>query len=145
MTSSCSLMFCFEQRAHVIPLQRRKTKSESWRKTPSIGLKVRNDIDGWSLDNWNKQSLSFYHVFCQHDDVIKWKLFQRYWSFRREIHRSPVDSLPKASDAELWRFLWICAWTNGWANTRDAGDLRRNRAYYDVTVMITRLHNAAAM
>ena len=38
-----------------------------------------------------------------------------------------------------WRgavtFSLICAWTNGWANDRDAGDLRCNRAYYDVTVM----------
>ena len=25
--------------------------------------------------------------------------------------------------------------TNGWVNNRDAGDLRRYRAYYDVTVM----------
>ena len=31
-------------------------------------------------------------------------------------------------------FFSICAWPNGWANTRDAGDLRRNRAHYDVIV-----------
>ena len=30
----------------------------------------------------------------------------------------------------------ICAWTNSWGNSRDACDLRRNRAHYDVTVMI---------
>ena len=29
-------------------------------------------------------------------------------------------------------------WTNGWANNRDAGDLRRHGAHYDVTVMRTR-------
>ena len=29
-----------------------------------------------------------------------------------------------------------CAWTNSWANNRDAGDLRRNRANYDVAVML---------
>ena len=33
------------------------------------------------------------------------------------------------------RFLLICARTNGWENHRDAGDLRRHRAHYDVTVM----------
>ena len=33
----------------------------------------------------------------------------------------------KASDAELWIY--------GWANNREAGDLRRYRAHYDVTVM----------
>ena len=29
----------------------------------------------------------------------------------------------------------ICAWTNGWANNQDAGDLRRHGAHCDVTVM----------
>ena len=42
--------------------------------------------------------------------------------------------LTKASDAELWYFLWT-AWTNGWANYREASYLRRQRANYDVTVM----------
>ena len=32
-------------------------------------------------------------------------------------------------------FSLICAWTNIWANSRDAGDLRRHRFHYDVTVM----------
>ena len=40
------------------------------------------------------------------DDVIKWKPFARYWPFERGIYWSPVDSLTKASDAELWCFLW---------------------------------------
>ena len=29
----------------------------------------------------------------------------------------------------------ICVWTNAWVNNRDAGDLRRYRVHYDVTVM----------
>ena len=33
-------------------------------------------------------------------------------------------------------FYLICAWTNGWVNNRDAGDLRRHWAQYDVTVMV---------
>ena len=41
----------------------------------------------------------------------------------------------KASDAELWCFLLICAWINGWVNNREAGDLRRHHTHYDVTVM----------
>ena len=32
-------------------------------------------------------------------------------------------------------FSLICAWINGWANDREAGDLRRHRAHYDVIVM----------
>ena len=31
--------------------------------------------------------------------------------------------------------FFICAWINGWVNNRVAGDLRRRRAHYDVTVM----------
>ena len=36
-----------------------------------------------------------------------------------------------------WALLFslIYARTNGWANSRDAGDLRRHRAHYDVTAM----------
>ena len=32
-------------------------------------------------------------------------------------------------------FLWSAPWLKGWVNNREAGDLRRHRAYYDVTVM----------
>ena len=41
----------------------------------------------------------------------------------------------KASDAELWCFLWSAPRINGWVNNGEAGDLRRYRAHYDVTVM----------
>ena len=38
-----------------------------------------------------------------------------------------------------WRgalmFSLICAWINDWANNGEAGDLRRHRTHYDVTVM----------
>ena len=29
----------------------------------------------------------------------------------------------------------ICTWTNGWSNSRDAGDLRRHHVHYAVAVM----------
>ena len=32
-------------------------------------------------------------------------------------------------------FSLICAWINGWVNNGEAGDLRRQRAHYDITVM----------
>ena len=32
-------------------------------------------------------------------------------------------------------FSLICVWINGWVNKREAGDLRRYRTHYDVTVM----------
>ena len=60
--------------------------------------------------------------------------FQRYWSFVKGIHRSPVDPPHKGQLRGALKFL-ICAWTKGWANNRDADDLRRHRAHYDVAVM----------
>ena len=33
--------------------------------------------------------------------------------------------------------FFICFWLNGSVNNRKAGDLRRYRAHYDVTVMLT--------
>ena len=68
--------------------------------------------------------------------VIKWKHFPRYWPFVRGIHRWPVDRPHKGQWRGALMFSLICAWTNGWANNRDAGDLRRYCAHYDVTVMI---------
>ena len=59
------------------------------------------------------------------DDVIKRKYFPRYWPIVREIHRSPVNTLTKASDAGLWYFRWSAfslVWINSWVNDRQAGD-----------------------
>ena len=70
-----------------------------------------------------------------HDDVIKWKHFPRYWPFVRGIHRSPVNSPHKSQWRGALMFSFISARINGWVNNRDAGDLRRIRPHYDVTVM----------
>ena len=32
-------------------------------------------------------------------------------------------------------FYLICAWINGGVNSREAGELRRHHAHYDITVM----------
>ena len=71
------------------------------------------------------------------DDVIKWKHFPRYWAFVRGIHRSPVNSPQKGQRRGALKFFLICAWENDWVNNREAGDLSRYRAHYDVTVMIS--------
>ena len=70
-----------------------------------------------------------------HDDVIKWKYFPRYWPFVRGIHRSPVNSPHKGQWRGALMFTLICARINGWVNDREAGDLRRYCAHYDVIVM----------
>ena len=75
-------------------------------------------------------------IYTNHDDVIKWKHFPRYWPFLRGIHRSPVNSPHKGQWRGALMFSLICVWINGWVNNREAGDLRRHRAHYDVSVMI---------
>ena len=70
-----------------------------------------------------------------HDDVIYWKHFPRYWPFVRGTHRLPVNSPHKGQwHGALMTFSLICASVNGWVNNREAGDLRRHHAHYDVTV-----------
>ena len=63
------------------------------------------------------------------------KTFPRYCPFVREIQWSPVNSPHKGPWRGALVFSLICTWTNGWVSNRDAGDLRRHRAHYDVTVM----------
>ena len=71
-----------------------------------------------------------------YDDVITWKHFPRYWPFVCGNHQPPVNSPHKVQWRGALMFSLIFAWMNGWVNNRDASDSRRNRAHYDVTVMI---------
>ena len=64
-----------------------------------------------------------------HDDVTNGNIV------RVTGHRLPVDSPHKGQCSGTSMFSLICALTNDWAKTRDAGHLRRHRAYYDVTVI----------
>ena len=77
----------------------------------------------------------------EHDDVIKWKHIPRYWLFVRGIHRSPVNSPNKGQWRGALIFSLVSTETIGWVSNRDAGDLRRHRAHYEVIVM--RLLNGA--
>ena len=72
----------------------------------------------------------------QHDDVINWKHFPLYWPFVRGIHWSPVNSPHKGQWRGALMFSLICVWVNGWVNNREAGDLRRYCAHYDVTLKL---------
>ena len=105
------------------------------------------------------------NIACEHDDVIKCKdsallascagnsllnIYMSGWWWRHQMEtfsallalwagNSPVTGefpSQNASDMELWCFLSICALINGWVNNREAVDLRRHRAHYDVTIMI---------
>ena len=62
-----------------------------------------------------------------HDD----KHFRRYWPFVRGIPRSPVNSPHKGQRCGALMLSLI----HGWVNNREAGDLGRHLAHYDVIVM----------
>ena len=55
----------------------------------------------------------------------------------RGIHRSPENSLHKGQWRGALMFSLICVWIKGWVNNCEAGDLRRYRAHYDVTIMLS--------
>ena len=50
----------------------------------------------------------------------------------------PVNSPHKGQWRGALMFSLICVWINGWVNNCEAGDLRRYRTHYDVTVICYR-------
>ena len=53
----------------------------------------------------------------------------------RGTHRSPVNSPHKRQWHGALMLPFICNWINVWAKNREAGELRRHHAHYDVTTM----------
>ena len=84
------------------------------------------------------------YMYIHHPNLVimsmitssKWKHFLRY--FVMGFNRSTVDSRLKGQWRGALMLSLIFAWTNSWANNRDAVDLRRHRAHYYVTVMVCR-------
>ena len=80
----------------------------------------------------------------RHDTVSCWCYRLSWW--RQQIGKfsaclvlcdwnPPLDSPHKGQWRGAVVFSLICAWTNGWKNSRDNGNLRRHRDHYDVIVM----------
>ena len=51
------------------------------------------------------------------------------------VGNSPVNSPHKGQWQRALMLSLISAWINDWVNNREAGDLRRHRAHYDVTII----------
>ena len=78
--------------------------------------------------------------------LIHWRVFSvvmmtssmrnifRVTGILRGIHRSPMNSPHKGQWRGALMFSLICAWINGCAYNRDAGDLRRHGAHYYVVI-----------
>ena len=111
------------------------TKTRSKNKTPQKAKRARNyQLECRVCRVYSRRCGSLHPPAPLHDDVIKWKHYSCYWPFVRGIRRSPVNSPDKGQWRGALLFSLICAWINAWANNREAGDLRRHRAHYDVIV-----------
>ena len=72
--------------------------------------------------------------------VISWwrhqmEKFPRYWPFVRGSHWPLVNSPDRGQWRGALMFSLIHAWINDWVNDREAGDLRRHGAHYNVSIM----------
>ena len=114
-----------------------KQSKRRWVETPSRSLwrqcYVLSLLDNMSIPQ-QRAILAIW--WCPvHDDIIELKHFPHYWPFVRGIHWSPVNSPHKGQWRGVLMFSLICTRINGWVNNGEAGDLRRHRAHYDITVM----------
>ena len=138
------------------------------RNTPmSSYSRLPNMFEGWlgvhiSLvsSNWRDATTYLMH-YRGHTLVITFlNIYKQFTVFAKSVclwSGARFYIPPQSQCRGVLVFPLICAWTNDWANNREAGDLRSHRAHYDITVMIyqvsntcnlllwyqTRLHNSA--
>ena len=82
-----------------------------------------------------------FYFFTYGSEYFLWwlhqmELFSALLAVVRGFLQPPVNSPHKYQSRGALMFSLICAWTNGWVNNRDVGDLRRHCTHYNVTVMI---------
>ena len=65
-------------------------------------------------------------------------------AFVRGMHKPSVN-FPHKGQWSCTLFSLICAYTNGWVDNRDAGDLRCHRTHYDVIVMGTPIYQRSVL
>ena len=95
-----------QRNAH--PLLHQRGQHSGCRPTKTLRNWALNQLHGGPVIIWSV----FYKIAQNHDDVIKWNHFPRYWPFVRGIHRSPVNSPHKGQWRGALMFSLICAWIN---------------------------------
>ena len=71
----------------------------------------------------------------QHDDVINGNICRVTGHLCGEFTSPVTGEFPAQRPVtRSFMFFFISAWLNGWVNNGEAGDLRRHRAHYDITV-----------
>ena len=91
---------------------------------------------GWSnrCEFWVSASIWTPSLY---NDVNKRKHIPRYWPIVLGITGHRWIPITKASAAEFLCFPWSAPRINGRVNNREAGDLRRHRAHYNIIVMLS--------
>ena len=113
---------------------------------------IQNASESTSID-LNFQLLQIRSLVSGHEKKSPWETFllklaaclceRAWWRNQMETFSALLalcaGNSPVSPHKGQWRgalmLSLICAWLNGWVNTREAGDLRRYRTHYDVIVM----------
>ena len=104
-----------------------------WKSSIVYGL-FKDQITCWINYDQFHGDVEFQYAFSMMP-LSNGNFFPRYWPFVRGMLRSPVNSPHKGQWLGALMFSFICAWIHGWVKHREAGELRRHRAHYDVIVM----------
>ena len=140
VTMMLLLRYVFDNVITTSILRQNDVEMSFWRNN---GVIITSCVRRYSYD-WANLMVAdgLFPVYCQdicnhyHDDLIKRKHLPRYWPFVRAIHRWPITSPHKGQSCRVLMFSLIDARTNGWANNRTAGDLRRHRDHNDVMLWL---------
>ena len=108
---------------------------------PTLSFQVLVPYAGWkfgqncafsSPKTWRAKAISRHSAWWRH----QMKTFSALLAICAGNSPVPVNSPHKGQWRGALMFTLICARINGWVNNCEAGDLRRNRAHYDVIVMV---------
>ena len=116
--------------------------------TPNTVHVVHSCFDMFSCSLAPVAFTDIFHVYFISVEAItrqcRWCNAETWWRHQMEVFsalldicagNAPVNSQHKGQWRGALMFSLIGAWLNVWVNTREAGDLRRYRAHYDVIVM----------
>ena len=125
----------FEPKVTMKPLNRYYVFIRNW---IVIWISPQEHYQGGSLKRATVKSE--WYGFHTADDIFSWwrhqmKTFSALLTICAGNSPVTVNSPHKGQWRGALMFSLICARMNGWINNREAGDLRRHRAHYDVTVM----------
>ena len=70
-------------------------------------------------------------------NMVTWSILNTWWRHQMETF-SALQAICAGNSPHKgqWRGAWMFSLIYDWVHTREAGDLRRHRAHYDVTVNI---------